>query len=493
MNRYLNEIGSLSRCDAEYLRNLEETLPILADLLHSDLLLYAPGTQPNTAIVIAHASPHTTAPVYASTQVGKQVGLKNEPLVFQALKRGRSTRGSRCLPTTGARTAQVAHPLAGQEGGIVAVLTIEADLAEHDRLKRKSHVLREALAAILVMAINGRFEGAGTLTPIREHDGLVAIDGMGQIQYVSRTAVAIFRRVGYYGALLGIQLPGIDREGGDLREFLESGRCAERETERNDQIWITKVIPLDGDDSTPWLSTRFGANPQYGGAFLVINDITDERRKEQALKIKSAMIQEIHHRVKNNLQTIAALLRLQARRSTIPEVEVMLDSSINRILSIAVVHEFLSHDQESVINITEVCQSILNEVTHAIIDPSKNIALKLEGANLYLPAQQATSCALIVNELLQNAVKHAYSGRSAGTIFVRLLETEDEISIEITDDGIGLPGSFHGSDNGHLGLQIVNTLVKEDLKGRFEFANGHGVTARVTFPKLTTSARKPQA
>ncbi|MBI2863531.1 MAG: sensor histidine kinase [Chloroflexi bacterium] len=492
MNRYLNELSGLSRCDAVYLHKVEETLPILADLWHSDLLLYAPGTQPNTAIVIAQASPHTTPPVFSSPLVGKQVGKKNEPLVFQTFRRGRATRGSRCSPTA-ARTAHEVHPLRAQDGKVMAVLAIEADLAEHERLKRKSHVLREALAVILQMAIAGQIDGAGALTAVREHDGLIVVDGAGQIQYASRMAEALFRRIGYSGSLLGVPLPGTDREEGTFFEALESGNCSERENAMNNLILVTKAIPLVADEETSWLSLRFKANPRYGGAFIVIDDVTEERQQEQALKIKSAMIQEIHHRVKNNLQTIAALLRLQARRASIPEVEVMLDSSINRILSIAVVHEFLSHDQESVINITEVCQRILNEVTHGIIDPSKNICLKLEGANLYLPAQQATSCALIVNELLQNAVKHGYAERSAGTVVVRLLEHGDQLCIEIADDGTGFPGPFDRGDSSHLGLQIINTLVKEDLKGRFEFANGQGVTARVTFPKVVAPPRRSQA
>src|SRR5439155_16483578 len=138
----------------------------------------------------------------------------------------------------------------------------------------------------------------------------------------------------------------------------------------------------------------------------------EERRKDQELSIKSAMIQEIHHRVKNNLQTIASLLRLQARRTGSPEVGDMLRETINRILSIAVVHESLSHDESSIIDVKEVCQRIIAEVTQGILDPDKHIHFAIRGTDLPLPAQQATSCALIVNELLQNAVKHAFRGRN---------------------------------------------------------------------------------
>jgi two-component sensor histidine kinase len=225
------------------------------------------------------------------------------------------------------------------------------------------------------------------------------------------------------------------------------------------------------------------------GAVVAIQDVTDELQKEQELKIKTAMIQEIHHRVKNNLQTIAALLRLQARRTGIPEVADQLRESIGRIISIAVVHEFLSHEETSVINIHEVSNRILAEVRNGVLDHAKPINLTLEGTRIFtLPAQQATSCALIINELVQNAVEHAFVGLPGGSIVVKLAEQGDSLYIEIQDDGRGLPHDFDASHQGGLGLQIVRSLVREDLKGEFELKNGQGVHAVVSFPKWIAKA-----
>jgi two-component sensor histidine kinase len=219
------------------------------------------------------------------------------------------------------------------------------------------------------------------------------------------------------------------------------------------------------------------------GAIVIIEDVTDEVRKEQELKIKSAMIQEIHHRVKNNLNTIASLLRLQSRRAQTEEAAAELKLAVNRILSIGVVHEFLSKDEKAVINIHEVCNRMLGEVTQGTLDPNKQITLRLEGTKqFYLPAQQATSCALIINELLQNAVEHGYRDRSEGTIVVRLAETDDSMRIEICDDGAGLSEEFNLEDPG-LGLRIVQTLVGSDLKGQFSLENGQGARALISFPR----------
>jgi two-component sensor histidine kinase len=149
---------------------------------------------------------------------------------------------------------------------------------------------------------------------------------------------------------------------------------------------------------------------------------------------------------------------------------------------VAVVHEFLSQDNASVINIHEVCFRILTEVTQGILDPEKNISLTLEGHNYYLATQQATSCALIVNELLQNAVEHGYANRDEGTIQLTLRDTSESMFIEIRDDGEGLPPGFDLRHDSSLGLRIVDTLVRDDLKGQFKLLNGGGVTALISFP-----------
>jgi two-component sensor histidine kinase len=252
------------------------------------------------------------------------------------------------------------------------------------------------------------------------------------------------------------------------------------------------VVPLVSGGDASWSSRVLGRRGVPTGAVVAIQDVTDELQKEQELKIKTAMIQEIHHRVKNNLQTIAALLRLQARRTGNPEVADQLRESIGRIISIAVVHEFLSHEETSVINIHEVSNRILAEVRNGVLDHNRPITLTLEGMrNFTLPAQQATSCALIINELVQNAVEHGFVGLPGGSIVVRLAEQGDSLYIEIQDDGRGLPHDFDAVHQGGLGLQIVRSLVHEDLKGEFEFlsgANGQGVRAAVSFPKWISKA-----
>jgi len=253
----------------------------------------------------------------------------------------------------------------------------------------------------------------------------------------------------------------------------------------SERAWVRNGIPLLGRAlHRPWWPPTQWLRRRPIGVLFTIHDATDERRKERERKIQFAMIQEIHHRVKNNLQTVAAVLRMQIRRSESDEVRRILRDSVSRVLSMAVVHEYLSREEGQAINVREVTQRILQQTKEGALDPEKQICISLhEGNNLYLPARQATACALVINELLQNALEHAFEGQRAGTISVELADEGDGVRIVIADDGEGLPAGFSPEDTSSLGLQIVRTLVQDDLRGTFEMKSNGGTQAIVCFSK----------
>jgi len=218
-------------------------------------------------------------------------------------------------------------------------------------------------------------------------------------------------------------------------------------------------------------------------------------QKQRELNVKSAFIQEVHHRVKNNLQNIAAILRIQARRCKSEEAKQHLTDAVNRVLSMSVIHEFLSQDEHRSINLRDVCQRIANQVADVARNPEQDLEIRVHGPQVRLPASQATPAALVVNELLLNAVEHGLGQRSRGTITITLHDLGDAVQLVIEDDGDGLPPNFDPVQNRSLGLQIVHTLVTDDLKGSLQMesvaattvANGDpaylGARAIVTFPK----------
>jgi two-component sensor histidine kinase len=201
------------------------------------------------------------------------------------------------------------------------------------------------------------------------------------------------------------------------------------------------------------------------------------------LVVKSAMVREMHHRVKNNLQMIAMLLRLQLRDGRAVSGREVLTETINRILSIAAVHEILSAEGLRQVEVRAMLERVVHTVTQTMAPPGFALDARIEGDDLSLPSQQATSLALVVNELLQNAMEHAFPGRSAGRVAITLTGGRDAIRVEVRDDGVGLPDGFSPSRSADLGLQIVRTLVQDDLKGQLSLTDVQGVRAVITMPR----------
>lgn len=201
------------------------------------------------------------------------------------------------------------------------------------------------------------------------------------------------------------------------------------------------------------------------------------------LVVRSAIVQEMHHRVKNNLQTIASLLRLQMHYSKFASVEQVLQESINRILSIAAVHEVLSQEQFDMVSIRTVTENIIGATCRSLVPPGKRVEMAVNGADISLPPSKATSVALIVNELVQNAVEHGFKHMDEGLIDVNIEETDREIKLVVANDGTPLPDGFDLREDRNLGLQIVENLVRDDLHGRFSLTNGDRIRATVIFPR----------
>jgi two-component sensor histidine kinase len=201
------------------------------------------------------------------------------------------------------------------------------------------------------------------------------------------------------------------------------------------------------------------------------------------LVVKSAMVREMHHRVKNNLQMIAMLLRLQMRDGREVSGREVLTETINRILSIAAVHEILAAEGRHQVAVREMLERVAHTVTQTMAPPHFSLDVRIEGDDLRLPSQQATSLALVVNELLQNAMEHAFPSRSRGQVVIVLSLGGDALRVEVRDDGVGLPEGFSPGHSADLGLEIVHTLVQDDLKGRITFTNAGGVRAVITMPR----------
>jgi two-component sensor histidine kinase len=247
------------------------------------------------------------------------------------------------------------------------------------------------------------------------------------------------------------------------------------------------AVPLSVRDRTIGVLSCFMAVRHDFGAKEV--DVLSMLGNQAALAIENArlalsaaVVREMHHRVKNNLQTVAMLLRLQMGGADDERIRGILTDAVSRVLNIAAVHETLSESGLRMVDIREVLGRIARNM--AELAPGRNVEMQVEGDLLHLPSRSATSLALVVGELVQNAMKHAFQGREHGRITIQLTAGDLEHQVAVFDDGVG--NSAPRSTRRGLGMDIIQTLVSDDLKGQFETqSTADGTRAWVRFPVVT--------
>ena len=201
------------------------------------------------------------------------------------------------------------------------------------------------------------------------------------------------------------------------------------------------------------------------------------------LVTNAAVVREMHHRIKNNLQTVAMLLRMQASSGenlSARDATEVVQIGVNRILSIAAVHEILSQEGFRFVDVKDVAERIARLTAQNMLSPGRRIGVHVTGEAIVLPSKPATSLALVINELLQNALEHAFVEQEQGTVTISLGRSPQHFIIEVSDDGVGLPRERPAS----TGLQIVETLVRDDLRGKLTLKSSkRGTQAIIRLPQ----------
>lgn len=194
-------------------------------------------------------------------------------------------------------------------------------------------------------------------------------------------------------------------------------------------------------------------------------------------------IREIHHRVKNNLQLVASILNLQARKSADPNVQAILKENVNRVLSISAIHDILNYTNENVQTISSyVLVERLQRNLQEFPPKSQNLCLRAEGEEIFMTMDVATSVALVLTELVTNAFKHAFVGRSSGDVLISVCAGNLFHTITVSDDGAGFDPSIRKQSS--LGLNLVRATVEDKLKGKLRIdSDGHGTRVSFDFKK----------
>lgn len=470
---------------AHRIRELVADWQLLSDLSFADLILWVPIRKdvkvwPTGHIAVAHIRPTTTATVFVNDVIGDEVSWGARPNIDEALSGGEIIRNTEPERFGDAMVKVETIPVLF-EGQVIAVISRHRNVEQMRTAGKLESNYQEIANHLNQMVAEGNFpyKDAGSLfEPVpRVGDGLIRLDVNGTISFASPNAKSAFSRMGWRGDLEGRNLgeaaeqvvtasPNAHEEG--VRTRLNGKVLRRVEIDNQGATIDLLVLPLiQGNDRI--------------GAIVLLQNVTELRRRERELVTKDATIREIHHRVKNNLQTVSALLRLQSRRIEDPSAAAALDEAVRRIASIALVHETLSNSTETTVAFDEVLTSL---VTHALeLSPRMGqLTIERVGQLGSLESRVATPLSLVVTELIHNALEHGLA-QSGTQLSIELQRYSNEGLVTISDDGVGLPEGFSLIESSNLGLQIVRTLTENELKGELKLESTHkGTQAKLRFP-----------
>lgn len=445
------------------LKSIREHLPLMANLMKADVFIDCATRESGVAIVVAEAKPSMHKSMYKESVVGEYAFRHNEPAALRTLELGMPTRDLRAITQEDQIVKQNVVPIKNEQGKIIACLIVETDVYDREKENARMQILSETteqLTETLMDAMNDRAHIHSYL-----NDGIIIFNKLGYSQSLNSVAAQLYKKLGYLDELIGIPYDNIVLDGSRFEDLVGTNITKQSE------VTIGKIT----------LKVKYASmmhnNSDMAGIIMVIKDITDEKAIEKELITKSVAIREIHHRVKNNLQTIASLLKLQSRRIESEEAKRAFEESINRVISIAVTHEILAQKGVDDVDIKTILERvILNAIN--ITSDYKEIDLKITGDTFDISSDLATSIALVVNELVQNSVQYAFIDRKKGLVEIKIQRGIQYSSILISDDGIGY--NIENARQGSLGMKIVKSIIVDKLKGCYNIESDETGT-RVNF------------
>jgi len=458
-----------------HLANVADNLQLVADLSYGDVALAVPGLNGELA-VRADARPSTAMAPFASSRVGCVLARDGEPEAYAALQRGLPVEGAGPRLAFGVRFTVSAFPVGRPAPcGVVVCSLAEQVAASPGRMERAfADSARELLDTLSGGPLLDLRTGAPFFTTRRAGDGLLRVGARGQISYASPNAVTVMRLAGVEGRVTGLRASTLPGGGFGISPVLGTRGASATEAEAGGRVLGYRTMAL------------------RTGALVLVEDLTEARRREQQILVKETIVREVHHRVKNNLQTIASLLRIQARRSASEETRRALAEATERVSSMAVVHDLLAHSNEERVDFAEAAATVVDLVRHGLAGEGTagqgsaaeepRVSVAVSGSTGHVDGRTATSLALAVAELVHNAFEHAFEAGAQGAIEVVMRRGSAELEIIVADDGRGLPAGFDPDASQSLGMAIVRTVVQDDLHGTLAWSGERGTTVTMRIP-----------
>lgn len=440
----------LSEEDICILESIEKTLPLMSKLVGEFTFIDCLTRDLDTAIVVAEAKASSYSYLYKNSVVGKLALRQNEPAALRTLELGVETSDLKALTQENILVKQKTVPIRNPKGMIIGVLIMEKDITEEMSQNRNMEILSETTEQLAQTLMNLKdVDSENTLDYNLLNDAIVIFDEKGVSLYANFTAEELYKKLGYKDKIVGMKFDNLVLNEANFQSIVKERKSTEFETNVGRLSLQVKYA--------------FTKKNHSYRVIMLVKDITDIKQKEKELILKSVAIKEIHHRVKNNLQTIASILRLQSRRISNIEAKKSFQDSISRVLSIAAVHEILAQNGIEDIDIKNILSKIKDNAIRNGIQCNKTISVELLGDSFNVNSDKATSIAIVLNELLENSLKHAFTETSMGSIQIIIEKGVMYSSISITDNGTGFDFSSKKDDS--LGLNIVNSIVKDKLNG----------------------------
>ena len=436
---------------------------LVSDLAFSDMVLWVPTWNDAGYIAVAQVRPSTASTAVPEDLVGTFLPRGRQAVFDQALAHGQPVL-ARDPSRPWAPTSLEAVPLVRAHRVVALLARYPSPVARGGSALEDIYL--KAADELVSMISAGDFpvrdEVEDALESPRVGDGLLRLEETGRVDYASPNAVSAFRRLGLATNLVGASLAELvarlsHRPVGSGVTAVVGGRAPGRvEVEAPSGTVVIRSIPL------------------AEGSLVLIRDVSEVRRGQRTVLSREATIREIHHRVKNNLQTVGALLRLQSRRSELAETRTALAEAQARIGAIAVVHEALSTDADSEADLSVVLDALVQLMRELAPAFGTVPEFHVECPSMRLSGERLTPLAMCITEVLTNAVEHAQADR----IDVRVNRSGRGVEVRITDDGVG----FEGPISDGLGMSIISTLVETELGGEVSVASalGRGTTVEVS-------------
>lgn len=456
-------LNDLTAEQKNILQIIQPVLGLVADIAHACVTVYLPESDKKWLRIYRQEFARTSVGLEQPNLTGRTVRMVEEPMVSRCIAKNVPMSGKREI-TSGIDIKYHSfnvYPLRDLRGKCYGAVSLDTGSPDEIIVQQAVELLLNLKSPVADNEYYQRMHPSDGIMIVDDHKAVVAANN--SARHIFR-AMDVPNLIGRHTNHMAINWPLVSM-------VMDTGIAESKELSIRGMLLSIRVLPVI-------------AKPKAGWAIVILQDITELRKKDEELLIKSVVIKEIHHRVKNNLQTIASLLRMQSRRAQNIETKNVLRDCVGRVNSIAIVHEYLSQQDSGLIDVDKVAKGIYNAIVTSMVSPEFALETSFTAENAQLPSEKATSIALILNEMLQNAIEHGFADRDKGKLDVSFKLVGSNYELAIKDDGIGIPEGTDVFATKSLGLKIIKTMAESDLRGSFTICNQPegGVLALVKFP-----------